>query len=132
MLRAWARDQAPGAVSDRVKVERHLRKLARSMAAKQFGGKIVQKINKRGQMVTDMRIRVLRGTRSAVELGICYETGELREFVVEKRYRRYVVGYYLGGSGFLSVNDGRLTAANIARILGALPEDRQTSYELVA
>lgn len=132
VLRAWARDQMPGPVSDSDKVERHLRKLARSMAAKRHAGQIVQKIDKRGQKVTDMRIRVLRGTRDKLVDGVNDVTGEVRQFVIPTRYRSYRVGYYTGGNGFLSVNDGRITLAGIHRILGGAPLDRRSSYDLLA
>lgn len=121
VLRAAQREVRGSVSSDAVRVERHLRKLARSMAAKRIGGVIQQKVNKRGQLVTDMRIRVLRGWRTLDQ-----STGEV------ERVKRYVIGYYTGGGGFLSVNDGRVAAADITRLLGGTPAWSPDAFELHA
>lgn len=119
--RQFARNQLPEReATDVVKVQRHLRKLARSMAAKRVDGQVVQKVNKRGQLVSDVRIRVIRWEQTDNKTG---------EIVTRKDYR---IGYYTGGSGFLSVNDGRVTADSIARILGGNPAGRKSSYDLVS
>lgn len=121
VLRAAQRDVRGSSSSDAVKVERHLRKLARSMAARREAGAIVQKRNKRGQLVTDMRIRVIRGWRTVDQ-----DTGEV------ERTKRYTIGYYTGGGGFLSVNDGRRAAADITRLLGGTPAWSPDAFELRA
>ena len=66
-------------------------RLARSLAA---------------QRVTDIIIRVIRGERT--------DRGA-REVRGWKDYR---VGYYTGSNGFLSVNDARVAARGISRVLG--------------
>ncbi|HWU47047.1 MAG TPA: hypothetical protein VN133_09860, partial [Humibacter sp.] len=70
--------------SEVVKVERHLRELARAMAF----------------------------TRTAVTVR---DAGEI---TWKTRHQR---GQYGGGSDYLIVNDGRVTAASIAKLLGAAP-----------
>lgn len=121
VLRAASRDTRESLSSDAVKVERHMRKLARAMAARTVGGIIQQKVNKRGQLVTDMRIRVIRGYRVVDKA-----TGEVQ------RTKDYRVGYYTGGGGFLSVNDGRRAAADITRLLGGTPGWSPDAFELRA
>lgn len=115
VLRAWARSQRGSQAADDVMVERHLRKLSRSLAARRSGGQIVQKVNKRGQLVSDVYIRVKRFDR------VNKATGEIR------RAKKYQVGFYVGGSGYLLVNDGRVSGRDIQRIL-----DRQSRWQVAA
>lgn len=92
----------------------------------------------RAQLVTDSRVRVIRydTTAPAVDFDqVNTVTGEVESVQRDesiRRVRSYRVGYYTGGNGFLSVNDGRATARDVARILGGSPQDRQRDYVLVS
>lgn len=142
MTRAYQRAAAPGVRSDRVAIERHLRKLDRSHAARrayiddrhpEFGTQILQKRNKRGQLVSDVYTRVKFGPSTEIVTGISDLTGEIREFVLPRRRRRgRRVGFYHGGSGWVGVNDGRVAGDDIARVLGAKPAFIRENFELQA
>lgn len=106
VLRAAARSASPGAVSDAVLVERYLRKLSRSLAVgRDHNGIIRDEIDKAGRRRPVKHVRVIRYDK------LDRATGEL---IPVKEHR---IGYYHGGSGFLSVNDGRQTAAALLRLL---------------
>lgn len=136
--RAYARAQVPGPLSDVTRVQRHLKKLSRSLAAARYGGQVVQSVKyacrchlgKRGigphgpacraQLVSAVHVIVRRG------YAVDQATAEILP------YRRYQVGYYAGGSGFLSVNDGRVTGDDICRLLGGSSARSRSSYVLVS
>lgn len=88
--------------ADDVQVQRYMRKLSRSLAHR--GVQHVR--NEHGQLVLPpARIRRVKYTKTDAQ------TGEIRTV------RRYRVGYYHGGAGFVLVNDGRVTARDVQRIL---------------
>lgn len=130
--RALARAAMPAfEAADRVKVQRHLRKLSRSLAAQRGpavagakAGKTFRPVkvvaNKHGTASAEMFTRKVRRSQTDNKTG---------EVIIR---RRTVVGFYQGGSGFLSVNDGRVTADSIARILGGNPAGHKSSYDLVS
>lgn len=142
VLRQYARDLAVPArpVSDLVKVERHLRKLARAQAVTQRRQTIRNgdgttssyryvddEIRTRGDGSQARRPKALMRTR--VFRSVDQSTGEVT--FKKKRTR----GYYDGGSGYLLVNDGRVSAAHIGYLLaGKGPGNRlpRTRYGLAA
>lgn len=108
ILRAAQRDtdHAGSGSSDAVKVQRYMRKLSRARAMR--GEQLVR--NKHGQLVLPRDSRAIRRIRfEAADPS----TGEIRTL------RRYRIGYYAGGSGFLLLNDGIQAARDIQRLLDA-------------
>lgn len=88
--------------SDDVRVQRYMRKLSKSMAYR--GVELVR--NAHGQLVLPPeKIRRIKYEAAHPD------TGEIRTL------RRYRVGYYHGGGGFLLVNDGVQSARNVQRLL---------------
>lgn len=116
VLRAAQRaaDDAGSRSSDVAKVQRHMRKLSRSLAMR---GQRLER-NKHGQPILPRDSRAIRRIRFEAP---DRDTGELRTI------RRYRVGYYAGGSGFLLVSDGRRSARDIQRIL-----DNRARWEVAA
>jgi hypothetical protein len=126
VLRAWARDQAAveRSTADTVRLERHLRKLSRAQAVTMQTVKVkkpdgtvkrLRFVKERwteredGTRVTvgaEKRVRKIRGYSTD------QATGEIRDWT------RHVIGFYQGGAGFLVINDGRVTADGIRRVLG--------------
>ncbi len=107
-------DDAGTRSADDVKVQRYMRKMSKSLAMR--GQPLVK--NKHGQLVLPRDSRAIRRVRfEAPDV----RTGEIRV------HRRYRIGYYHGGSGFLLVHDGRVTGRDIQRIL-----DRKERWEIVA
>lgn len=98
--------------SDAVRVQRHLRKLSKSLAMR--GQQLVR--NPYGQLVLP-RERIRKVDRTMYD----YRTGEC---ITRRSYR---IGYYHGGGGFLLVHDGRVTGSDIQRIL-----DTRASWALTA
>lgn len=97
--------------SDAVKVERHMRKLSRSLAMR---GRLER--NKHGDLVIPhQQIRVIRFDR------VDPATGEV------KRCKKYRIGYYHGGSGFVLVNDGRRAGLDVLRILSSRSDWQQAA-----
>lgn len=110
--------------ADDVRVQRHMRKLSRSLAMR--GQNLTR--NKHGQPVLHRncvceyrdsidgsRVRTFRCSAHVVRRkkfeGVDRDTGEI------KTRRSYSVGFYNGGGGFLLVNDGARSAADIQRLL---------------
>jgi hypothetical protein len=124
-----ARDGLGSRSSDAVKVERHMRKLSRSLAMR--GANLVR--NKHGQLVLAKvcecrwadapgggRVRVHYCSAHVIHRtkfeATDRDTGEVRTL------RRYRIGYYRGGSGFVLVNDGRAAGRDLLRILSSRDE----------
>jgi len=97
-----AADAAGSSSTDAVRVQRHLRRLSRSLAYR--GQKLVR--NKRGQLVLPSEA-VRKVDRTIWD----WDTGELRT------RRTYRIGYYHGGGGYLLVADGRVTGRDVQRLL---------------
>lgn len=112
--RAYQRavDSVGSRSSDAAKVQRHLRKLSKSLAMR--GQQLVR--NPYGQLVLP-RERIRKVDRTMYD----YRTGEC---ITRRSYR---IGYYHGGGGFLLVHDGRVTGSDIQRIL-----DTRASWTLTA
>jgi len=113
-LRAYQRavDSMGSQSADDVRVQRHMRKLSRSLAHR--GVQHVR--NEHGQPVLPPeRIRRVKYSKTDPL------TGEIRTV---KRYR---VGYYHGGAGFILVNDGRVSGRDIQRVL-----DSQSNWTVAA
>lgn len=105
-------DDAGTRAADDVQVQRHLRKLSRSLAHR--GVQHVR--NEHGQPVLPPeRIRRIAYDKTDPA------TGEIR------RVKRYRIGYYHGGSGFVLVNDGRVSGRDIQRLL-----DRKSNWTVAA
>lgn len=105
VLRARQRaiDAIGSGAPDDVRVQRHLRKLSASLAHRG----VAHVRNRHGQLVLPAeKIRRVKYTR------VDRDTGELRTV------RRYYVGWYHGGNGFVLVDDGRRSGLDIARLLG--------------
>jgi hypothetical protein len=116
--RAYQRavDAQGSASADDHRVMRHMRKLARSLAMR--NQQLVR--NQYGQLILaktcSCETTGKRGCSAHVIRPIKYEatdrdTGEIRTV------RKYRIGYYQGGSGFVFVNDGARTGRDLQRIL---------------
>lgn len=105
-------DDAGTRAADDVRVQRHMRKLSRSLAHR--GVQHVR--NAHGvPILPPERVRRIKYTR------VDGDTGEVRTV------KRYKVGYYSGGSGFILVNDGRVSGRDIQRLL-----DRRSNWTAAA
>lgn len=144
VMRQFARDEAAsgGRSSDLVKVERHLRKLARAQAVTRTAVTVrnadgtssvyrfVQdQVTLRADGTTARRPDALMRTQRFRMVDNA--TGEVTYRKVRSR------GYYQGGSGYLLVNDGRVSAASIGRLLAGdrpagLGGRPRTGYDLAA
>jgi hypothetical protein len=142
VLRQYARDVAVSGspASDFVKVERHLRKLARAqaitrtaMTVRNADGTssiyrfVKDQVRTRPDGTQARRPEALMRTQRFRQVD--KSTGEV---TVRKQRTR---GYYNGGSGYLLVNDGRVSAAHIGYLLaGKGPGNRlpRTRYRLAA
>lgn len=119
-----ARDGIGSQSSDVVRVQRHMRKLSKSLAMR--GANLVR--NKHGQLVLASSCECRwaagqDGSRRRVHYCSAHvihctkfeapdqRTGEMRT------HRRYRIGYYRGGSGFVLVNDGRRASVDVLRLL---------------
>lgn len=117
---SWARayqrqaDDAGTRSSDAVKVQRYMRKLAKAHAMR--GQQLVR--NKHGQLVLPRESHAIRRVKFEAAHP---DTGEIRTI------RRYRIGYYAGGSGFLLLNDGRVNGRDVQRIL-----DRRSRWQVAA
>ena len=146
VCRAWARDQRASDSADDAKIQRHLRKLARSMAYTRSlgrirptvvqgrvmsGAKLVRQLNEKAR-IDYTSWEMAEQVKSPIRIrAVKYDVVDITTGVV-KRVTDYRIGYYTGGSGFLSVNDGRVSANSIIRILGGKPLNEQQSYGLVS
>lgn len=99
-----ARDGIGSQSSDAVRVQRHMRKLSKSLGMRRQ--QLVR--NKHGQLVLERGSRAIHRVKYEAPDA---ETGEV------KTHRRYRIGYYRGGSGFVLVNDGRRAAGDVLRLL---------------
>ncbi len=97
-----AADAVGTSSSDAVRVQRHLRKLSRSLAHR--GQQHVK--NKHGQPVLPSQA-IRKVDRTIWD----WQTGELRT------RRTYRIGYYHGGGGYLLIPDGRVTGRDIQRLI---------------
>lgn len=104
VLRAYQRavDGAGSSSAADVRVQRYMRKLSASLAHRG----VKHERNRHGQFVLPSeRIRRVKYSKTDTA------TGEIRTV---KRYR---IGYYHGGAGFVLVNDGRVTGRDVQRVL---------------
>lgn len=144
--RQFARDQsaAAGEVSEQVRIERHLRKLARAQAVTRRAvtligpdgsRRVVRFVQERWhireveQLCGDgvrraFQVKVSAGARKRVRkvLGPAQHVDARTGEVTTVKKRRSVIGFYQGGSGFLIVNDGRTTLDSCRRVLGGNPD----------
>jgi hypothetical protein len=134
---SWARayqrmaDDAGTRSSDAVKVERYMRKIARARAMSNGPARTITRGD--GSVRTYKQPELVRNKHG--QLVLARDNPTIRRIRFEapddqgtfRTVRRYRIGYYQGGSGFLLVNDGRENGRDIQRIL-----DRRGRWEIAA
>jgi len=114
VLRAYQRavDVMGSQSPDDARVQRHMRKLSRSLAHRG----VQHVLNQHGQPVLPPeRIRRVKYSKTDAATGVI------------RTVKRYRVGYYHGGAGFILVNDGRVSGRDVQRVL-----DRRSNWSVAA